>query len=136
MPFFKTTHNIFKDYGEYFDINWMDSNKLIFPIKEDWDYKRPMTIEDVDIWEVIYEASGGRGVYASWSPYAEFYMLKNHWTDNSNDSKIEFFYGPGASDAVYKRAKFLGMPLNLNKIWVEEDYLWLYRNSKNYPLQD
>ncbi len=50
---FKSTQNIFKDLQEYFDPNWMDSNSLILPPKKEWDYKRPMQIEDVDLWEVI-----------------------------------------------------------------------------------
>lgn len=131
MPFFKTTHNIFKDYGEVFDPNWMDSDTLILPPRTFWDYSRPMTVEDVDIWELIYEASGGIGVYASWSPYAEFYMLKHHWTDTANDSKIEIFYGPEASKAVYKRAIELGIPLFVNKIWVDEEDMWLYKPTNS-----
>ena len=127
MPFFKTTHNIFKDYGEVFDPNWMDSDKLVLPPRTEWDYKREMTIEDVDVWELIYEAGGGRGVYAAWSPYAEFYMIKHSWTDTANNSKIETFYGPGASKKVQKRAKELGMVLNTNKIWVDDEDLWLYQ---------
>ena len=127
MPFFKTTHNIFKDYGEVFDSNWMDSDKLVLPPRTEWDYKREMTIEDVDVWELIYEAGGGRGVYAAWSPYAEFYMIKNSWTDTSNDLKIETFYGPSASKKVQKRAKELGMVLNTNKIWVDDEDMWLYQ---------
>lgn len=134
MPFFKTTHNIFKDYSQVFDPNWMDSDKLILPPHTTWNYDRPMTINDVDIWELIYEASGGRGVYAAWSPYAEFYMLKHHWTDTENDSKLEFFYGPGAAKAVYKRATDLGMPLSVNKIWVDDEDLWLY-TSTDAPAQ-
>ena len=69
---FKTTQNIFKDFEEYFDPNWMDSNSLILPPKKEWDYKRPMQIEDVDLWEVIYEQGGAVGVYASYNPFAEF----------------------------------------------------------------
>ena len=127
MPFFKTTYNIFKDYGQIFNPNWMDSDKVILPPYTLWNYDRPMTIDDVDIWELIYEAGGGRGLYASWSPYAEFYMLKHAWADTENDSKLEFFYGAGAAKAAYKRAKELGMPISVNKIWVDDEDMWLYK---------
>jgi hypothetical protein len=76
---FKTTQNIFKDFGEHFDPNWMDSDSLILPPKKEWDYKRPMQIEDVDLWEVIYEQGGSVGVYAAYNPFAEFYMIRVGW---------------------------------------------------------
>ena len=135
MPFFKTTHNIFKDYGQVFDPQWMNSDKPVLPPKNNWDYSREMTIEDIDLWEIIYEASGGRGFYAAWSPYAEFYMIKHHWTDTSNDSKIEVFYGVGAVDKAYKRAIELQMPIFLNKIWVDDEDMWLYPSTKDSHAQ-
>jgi len=77
MPQFKTTKNIFVDpwNDELFDQNWMNSESVSLPPKKDWDYKREIKIEDVDIWEVIYQQGGGLGLYASWSPYAEFYLI-------------------------------------------------------------
>lgn len=74
MPIFKTTKNIFVDFGEHYDPNWMDSNRIVLPDTKEWSYDRELQIEDVDIWEVISEFSGG-GVYASWCPYAEYYMV-------------------------------------------------------------
>jgi len=126
MPFFKTTHNIFVDSGEYFDPNWIDSDKLILPPKTNWDYTREMQIEDVNIWEVVYQQGGGLALYASWDPYAEFYMVTNyHFKTISN--KIETYYGPNASMSAYKRAKELGMPVELNTHWVEPEDMWLYQ---------
>ena len=122
MPFFKTTENIFKDKREYFDPNWMDSDKLILPPKTKWDYQRDMQIEDVDLWEVIVEA--GYSIYASWSPYAEFYMIMP--TVFYDTEGVEVYYGKGASDMVIKRAKELNIPISANKIWVEPEDMWLY----------
>jgi hypothetical protein len=122
MPFFKTTVNIFIDAGEHFDPNWMDSDKLVLPPKTDWDYQREMKIEDVDIWEMLFE--GGYGVYAAWSPYAEFYLIKPPGWIPSLD--IETFYGPGANKQVMKRMKELGIPFTPNKIWVDNEDMWLY----------
>ena len=55
MPFFKTTNNIVTDHGEHFDENWMDSDTLILPPKDEWTYDRELTIDDIDLWEVIFE---------------------------------------------------------------------------------
>jgi hypothetical protein len=122
MPFFKTTENIFKDKGEYFDPNWMDSDKLVLPPRTFWDYKRNMQIEDVDLWEVIVEA--GYSIYAAWSPYAEFYMLIP--TVFYDTEGVELYYGKGASNMIIKRTKELGIPISTNKIWVEPENMWLY----------
>jgi hypothetical protein len=122
MPFFKTTENIFKDKGEYFDPNWMDSDKLVLPPRTSWDYKRNMQIEDVDLWEVIVEA--GYSIYAAWSPYAEFYMLIP--TVFYDTEGVELYYGKGASNMIIKRTKELGIPISTNKIWVEPEDMWLY----------
>jgi hypothetical protein len=140
MPFFKSTYNILKrvDHDEVFNPNWMDSDKLVLPPKIDWDYSREMFIEDVDIWEVLYEATDGIGIYVSWSPYAEFYMItigidyKNepffidkqiYWNKN-----IETYYAQGAQEKVFKRAKELGINLSVYKTWVEDENLWLYQS--------
>jgi hypothetical protein len=115
MPFFKSTYNILKkrDEDEVFNPNWMDSNKLILPSKKIWDYKRPLQIEDIDIWEVIYEQGGGTGVYAAWDPYADFFMVL------IND-KIETFYGKGCEKRVMKYLDFYKIPYPRSKVWVEE----------------
>ena len=122
MPFFKTTKNILVDSGEYFESAWMASETLILPPKKDWDYAREMQIEDVDLWEVVYEDKVG--VYASWSPYAEFYMIRYGWKDQS--PKIETYYGLGAMDKVIAIAKANGTALPLHQHWVEDEQMWLY----------
>jgi hypothetical protein len=150
MPFFKSTYNILKkpDEDEVFNPNWMDSNKLVLPPTKPWDYKKEMTIEDVDIWEVLVEQGGGVGIYASWCPYAEFYMvttgseLSKQWLGylngvpyNYNDRSWETYYGAGAQQQVKKRAKELNLPLNITSVWVDETDMWLYQNpEKNKKL--
>lgn len=133
MPQFKSTYNILKNQSEdeVFNPNWMDSDKLILPPTKKWTYDREMQIEDVDIWEILYEASGGIGVYAAWTPYAEFYMLTAGWKplqDNQivNDRLIETYYGAGSQRKVMQRAKELDIPLNFYKSWVDPEDMWLY----------
>ena len=129
MPFFKTTYNILVRPGEdeLFDPNWMNSDKMILPSKKDWDYSRELQIEDIHIWEVLYEASGGIGIYAAWDPFAEFYMFTTGWVPKTmNDRIIETYYGPQASKKVKQRADSLGISLQLHNIWVEPEDMWLY----------
>jgi len=136
MPFFKSTYNILKTpwEDEVFEPKWFESNKLILPPggpddpKHKWDYKRPMVIEDVDIWEQIYYQGGGLGLYAAWCPYAEFYMITHHLVLYKKNA-VETYYGPGAEEEAYKRALQLGMPIRKNQVWVEDDELWLHQKQ-------
>ena len=125
MPFFKTTTNILVDHGEYFESKWMDSDKITLPPTTPWDYQREISVEDVDIWEVIFE-NGPVAVYGSWAPYAEFYLVKLVDLNQSHQPKLETFYGPKASDKVAERLKQLGIVLPKTKLWVENDELWLH----------
>jgi hypothetical protein len=135
MPIFKTTKNILslRWEDELFNPNWMDSDKLVLPPKIDWDYSRDLTIEDVDIWEVLYEQGGGLGIYASWLPYAEFYMITLPLL-NVIPNRIETYYGPEANKKVYQRAKDFGINLAINQIWVEPEEMWLYEKSEEKKL--
>lgn len=122
MPFFKSNANIFKDHGEYFESKWMDSDELVLPPTQTWTYDRELQIDDVDLWEVLYE--GDFGVYAAWSPHAEFYMiLPFYWAAGkfSATYSIETFYGTDAALKTWKRAAELGIKLPLADYWVEQD---------------
>jgi len=123
---FKSTKNIFVDKNEIYDPNWFDSDSLILPAKKEWDYKRPMQIEDVDLWEVIYESGGSVGVYASWDPYAEFYMIRVGWFLEQQGHGAEVYYGPGSMKKVMKRMGEMGIPYAVNKVWVEPEDMPLY----------
>lgn len=133
MPTFRTTEQIKQGWGEFFDPNWMDSNKLILPPKENWPYDREMRMEDVNIWEVVAEP-WDKGVYAAWDPYAEFYLIRLEkfyagydWSITGDRSfQFETYYGPGANKAVKKRMKELNIPVITNQIWVEPEDMWLY----------
>jgi hypothetical protein len=132
---FKSTQNIFKDFGEVFDINWMDSDKVVYPPKYDWDYARELQVEDVDIWEVIYEQGGAVGVYAAWCPYAEFYLVRVGWQKEAQGWGAETYYGPGAQKRVQARMKELGIPFFTNKIWVAPEDMYLYEGADSGNLK-
>jgi len=138
MPTFKTTENIVIGSGEHFDPNWMDSDKLVLPERENWDYQRELKIEDVNVWEVIAEP-WGVGVYASWDPYAEFYLIRYDkdwdnpnvdWQQNVLDGKRNFdyetHYGSGANITIQKRLDELGIKYILQQHWIEPEDMWLY----------
>jgi hypothetical protein len=139
MPLFKSTYNILvkPDEDEVFNHNWMDSNTLILPPKTDWSYDREMQIEDVDIWEQLYYDNTGIGIYASWAPYAEFYLITTGFKENTAprivngvpywDKNVETFYGAGAQKQVMIRARQLGVQLATHKTWIDDDELWLYQ---------
>jgi hypothetical protein len=135
VPFFKSTYNILKApwEDEVHNPNWFDSDKLILPpggpndSKFRWDYGREMTVDDVDIWEQLYYSTGGLGVYAAWCPFAEFYMITLPTFSAEVNLKIETFYGPGASQKTFKRARELNIPLSLNSVWVEPEDMWLHQ---------
>lgn len=134
MAYFKTTYNILKvvDENELDNFYQTDSNTPWMPPTTDWDYSREMQIEDVDVWEVLFEASGGIGVYVSWAPYAEFYLISTGWkpktssTQLYNDKILETYYGPGAQQQVFARAKQLNIPLSVENVWVDNQDMWLY----------
>jgi len=129
MPFFKTNKNIFVEpwNDELFNPNWADSDKLVLPPNKKWDYSRELQIEDVEIWEQICYQGGGLALYASWDPYAEFYLITHH-NHFYKSNAIETFYGKNSSEKAYKRALELGMVVSKKYIWVEEEDLWLYEN--------
>jgi hypothetical protein len=130
MPFFKTTKNIFVDHGEYFDPNWMDSKTLVLPPKKNWDYKKEMKIEDVDIWELLYE--GKVGVYVAWSPYAEFYLIRPFYWAEDKQHFVTTFYGPNAAKDTYEYVKKMyNVELPITELWVENDDIRITHKDEN-----
>jgi len=154
MPRFKTTLNILKksDENEAFESKWFDSDELVLPPKIKWDYSRDLQVEDIDYWEVLYEASDGIGFYAAWCPYAEYYLIttgldiKNgpQFTDINLKTQhipywhktFETFYGPNAEFHAVNRAKDFGILLNATTIWVDESEMWLHQpmSSDDKPI--
>lgn len=129
--YYRTTQEIFDD-----SINRIDKNKyltkdMFIPKKYYWDHSREPNIEDIDLWEVIYERGGGVGVYGAFIPYCEYYMICLGWNIKDSAYKVETFYGENAMNSVYKRCKELLIPLTLNEYWVDnEEILHIVKHSK------
>lgn len=118
----KSTQDIFTGRGSSF------FEKIVVPKeKEFWDYSRDMKIEDVDLWEVIEEIPLHYGVYASYIPYAEFFLFVPGPFFRRKDviSDIETFYGQGAEIRLYKKLLSIGINLQVKKVWIDEDQTWL-----------
>jgi len=130
MPQFRTTTDIFTNLerNEIYDDPVYDPEKTPIPWFKEWDYKRELRLEDVDIWEVISEASGGAGLYASHLPYAEFYLLTT-----GLDSAVEYrkpffetFYGAKAQYKAAKAATDIGLKISFSNVWIPPEEAWLY----------
>ena len=134
MPRFKTSKNIIKDPGrdELWEENWNDVSSAYEPPTKEWDYKRELRIADVEIWECVWEGYGGRGVYAAWRPYAEFYMIRTGWRNQSKGMSVETYYGPGSQSLVIKRMVELNFPISMFNIWIDPSKEYLYKD----PLDD
>ena len=103
MPIFKTNKDIFKTFGEeVFDQNWNNYNTVQLPPSPEWDNSRELQIEDIDIWEVIYEGGGGNSLYAAWCPYAKFFMLRYNF-------QLETYYGDDGEKRLEKRLQSLNI---------------------------
>jgi hypothetical protein len=127
MPFYKTTKNIFIDHGEYFDQDWMNYEEVYVPSNKKWDYKEELKLEDVDLWEIIWESDFG--IYAAYEPYAEFFLLKyplSFMEDHPELPPYETFYGKLAQQRLLAHLSKWKIQLPINKIWVDDDELWLY----------
>jgi hypothetical protein len=128
MALFRSTKDIYKTYGEeVYNSNFMDSNTIVSPKKGKWDYKRELKIEDVEIWEVLYEDTLGWAIYAAWNPYAEFYMIRCPIDHANGTSVYNTYYGAGSQDQIVKFMLENNIHINFNKIWVEPDEMWLYQ---------
>lgn len=135
MPLFRSNKDIFKTGGEEVsERHWFDHEDVMYTPKiKKWDYKRDLKVDDIDIWEAIYEDSWGLGIYAAYQPYAEFYMIKH--VDYQGNAVLDTYYGAGAQDRIIKFMVEHNIPVSMNQVWVEDDELWLYSptdDKKNY----
>jgi len=112
----RTTADILSGHSEkgFQDKSLEELEKL----RKSWDYSRELQIEDVDLWETIIEYAGG-GIYASWLPYAEFYML-------IVKKEILTFYGKGAQKHLIEEAKSHNIKVQINTIFVDPEDMWIY----------
>jgi hypothetical protein len=90
-----------------------------------WHYVRPITLDEITLWEEIFYQPGHIGIYGSYQPYAEFYIIV-YDLFKSNRNTIETFYGKNASEDVRVRATELGVNLKNNPLYVDPLNVWMY----------
>lgn len=125
MPIFKTTDQILNDPWLVDEIETPPISAAL-PPRLEWDYSSDLKIEDIKVWEQLYYQFGNIGIYASWDPYAEFYIIVFNLFSNTKEG-IEIFYGQGSGRKVEIRAKELGIDLTRNQIWVDDNNYWLHQ---------
>jgi len=126
MPLYRSTQDILKGGEEVTESSWFNHEyKMHIPTTKKWDYGRALKPEDIDIWETIYEDSWGLGIYAAYQPYAEYYLIK--YVNYQGTSILDTFYGQGAQDQIIKFMVEHDIPVSTNKVWVDDDELWLYQ---------
>lgn len=92
MPRFKTYHNVFVNNDELFSKEIAEANDGVYlPETWEWDNKSQISVDDVSIWECLFEQSGGTGVYAAWAPYSDFFIfVKNKKLVNTFTAKTAY----------------------------------------------
>lgn len=117
MTLFKLTNEILTCRWDY-----AASRYIAAPLTEDWHDERKITIDDVNIWEVIYSQPGNIGIYSAYCPYAEFYIIIYELFLHTEYGVVSY-YGPDAERDVWRKAAELGIQLPINRVWAD--------NSKN-----
>jgi hypothetical protein len=118
MSVFKTTEDIFK-----FPWNYTKYDPVTFPPDfVDWDYSSILSIPQVDVWEEIYYEPGNFGIYASWNPKAEYYIIVYDLLPDATEE----YYGQDSENKVKHRARELGIVLDENQVWINPRDEWLY----------
>jgi len=105
MPRFKTKYNVFNDLNELFPKDVADANGVYLPETWDWNGSSQITVDDVIIWECLYEESGLSGIYAAWAPYAELYIV------TERQVSIKEFFGLSAKKLVDEYCVANGIPV-------------------------
>jgi len=110
MTKFRSTQQILSSVWKFENADF-----TINPNPSYWIEKRNMTIDDVKVWEELEFVPGCFGIYVSWDPYAEFYLVVfNQFLDEPSGIKI--FAGDHSAEEVKIFAKKLGCDLSVNKI--------------------
>ena len=130
MSLFVTTQEIFSNpWNEEFKDSTVPS---VLPPRRELLHDNILQIEDVQLWEKIYYEPGLLGIYASWDPFGELYMITYNLFIET-DFGIETFYGPTAATDVAEKAKTLGIFLEINKIWINKTDTRMYDDTRLIP---
>jgi hypothetical protein len=113
---FITTEKILKSVWKNQSIEI--KNSIDFPKKLHWTCLESVKFKDVECWEEIFYNQCDIGIYAAWSPFAEFYIIVNFLFLESEHG-IEYFQGNSALEEVLNRAQELGIDLTVTNYWID-----------------
>jgi hypothetical protein len=98
MNILRTFDSIIENvWGDKDSGNCITNTSSPVPLYEEWDYNKKVDILDIKIWEQLYHDPGNLGLFASWSPYIEYYILI-YYPFLDTDAGIVTYYG---KDACY-----------------------------------
>jgi hypothetical protein len=80
---------------------------------QEWHYGSQIDIESVNLWEKIYYQPQDIGIYAAYDPYIEYYIIVPYQFVDF----METYIGTTASEQAYKRAREIGINLEVNRVW-------------------
>lgn len=111
---------IIRTTKEIFENPWGDIKK-----EEEFPSRTPakclnkkLSFEDVEQWEELYYFPGTIGVYASWKPYSEFYIIVHNLYLDRNHTEI--YQGEEAIDRVIDRCKKYGIELDVSTKYIPD----------------
>jgi hypothetical protein len=99
--------------------SWNENKNQVYPVRTParWLEKTAIGLDDIKLWEQLFYQPGLVGVYVSWEPYEEFYIIVHLL--HLDKLFIETFYGSDAVDCVLDRCKDFNIILPSNEIFVE-----------------
>ena len=104
--------NLYLDYG-VLSTRFIENTSP--PIICDWDYTNSISRKDVKIWELVYDDPYNVGLYASWSPYIEFYIFV-FYNFSEEDKRFCEFYGRECYTNVKYYLERYGIELEINDV--------------------
>jgi hypothetical protein len=114
LMIFKSTYQILNNPWKE-DVPNIDPFPAVRPPFRLWRENRPIEISDVVLWEQIYYEPGIIGVYASWDPKEEFYLVTYNFFLGEK-SGYKTFYGDSCVDKIIKELQILGIELPVRTI--------------------
>jgi hypothetical protein len=104
--------HLFLNNGTTSDLCIQNNSPPIITV--DWDYSQSITIDDVKIWEELYTDPYNIGIYSSWNPYVEFYLLVYY--DFVDSRRFKTFYGLNSHDELKRYLDQCEIVLPINSI--------------------
>ena len=102
-------------WGEPLDGDFIPNTSSPVPSYDDWDYSQCVDIKDIKLWEQLYHDPGNIGLFVSWKPYIECYILVYYPFINSAEGII-MYYGNDACYDVSVIMKELSINFEVSKI--------------------